>query len=67
MNKKIKVCVNIDAELNKKFKRKYPQCLSRYVERCIKDGLKDESKVLDSIIEEDKSFIENIFNRGLKK
>lgn len=62
---KIKVCINIDAELNKKFKRKFPQCLSKYVEKCIKDGLKDESKVFDSV--KNDSIFETIFNRGLHR
>lgn len=61
--KKIKVCINIDADINRKFKRKYPMMLSKYVEKCMKDGLNDDKKVFESV--KNDSIFETIFNRGL--
>lgn len=63
MKEKIKVCVNIDSDINKKFKKKYPMMLSRYIEKCMIDGIKNEQKVFDSLKNDS---IVNIFNRGLK-
>lgn len=59
---KIRVCIWIDRKLNDKFKSKYPLMLSRYVEKCIQDGLKDDTKILDSVKKET-TF--NIFNIGV--
>lgn len=63
MSEKIKVCVYIDKKLNERFKKRYPMMLSRYVEKCIKDGLKDDKKILNSV-EKETPF--NIFTRGIK-
>lgn len=63
MNEKTKVCVYIDKKLNERFKKRYPLMLSRYVEKCIKDGLKDDKRILDSMKNDT---VINIFNRGLK-
>lgn len=65
MNKsKIRVCIIINKELNEKFKKRFPLMLSRYVEKCIKDALKDSKKVLDSVESEEKF---SIFNLGIKR
>lgn len=65
MNKsKIRVCIIIDKSLNEQFKKRFPLMFSRYVEKCIKEALKDPKKVLDSV-EIEQRF--SIFNLGIKK
>lgn len=59
---KTRVCIFIDKKLNEKFKKRYPQMLSRYVEKCIKDGLKNEKNVLDAFKSNDINF--SIFSFG---
>lgn len=65
MNKsKIRVCIVINKELNEKFKKRFPLMFSRYIEKCIKEALKDPKKVLDSVEKEEKF---SIFNLGIKR
>lgn len=61
---KTRVCVLIDCKVNEKFKKRFPCMLSRYVEKCMKDGLKDSSLVLNSVEKHEQI---NIFNIGLNK
>lgn len=57
---KIRVCILIDDKINQKFKNKYPQLMSRYIEQCLMDGLDDKKIVYNKIDTENKK--KNIFN-----
>lgn len=62
---KIRVCILLDEKINQKFKNKYPQLMSRYIEQCLIDGLSDKKLVYNKIDTENKK--KNIFNFMGKK
>ena len=64
MENKIRVNITIDKKVNQKFKNRYPQLMSRYIEYCIKEALENPSKINECIKAEPKP---NIFNWRLKK
>lgn len=49
--KRTRVCLYLDKDVNLQFKRNYPYCMSKYVEKCLRIGLKNKKQVYDSLKE----------------
>lgn len=62
-DKKIKVCIYVDRKTNEKFKNRFPNMLSRYAEKAMKDALKNKQLVLDSVMNDET----NIFSFGVNQ